>query len=45
MLLNIFFRVLLTFNATALLVIIFAVKSSFTLQKLFDYLGLGWYAN
>ena len=44
MLLNIFFRVLLTFNATALLVIIFAVKSSFTLQKLFDYLELGWYA-
>lgn len=38
MLLNILFRLLLTFNATALLVIIFAVKSGFTVQKLFYYL-------
>lgn len=44
MLLNNLFRLLLTFNATALLVIIFAVKSSFTLQKLFCYLNLGSYA-
>jgi hypothetical protein len=43
MLLNTLFRLLLTFNATALLVIIFAVKSGFTLQKLFDYLDLELY--
>jgi len=43
MLLNTLFRLLLTFNATALLVIIFAVKSGFTLQKLFCYLDLELY--
>lgn len=41
MLLNKLFRLLLTFNATALLVIIFAVKSSFTLQDIFCYLNIG----
>mgnify|MGYP003508444790 CR=1 FL=1 len=39
MFLNTLFRLLLTFNATSLLVIVFSVKSGFTLQKLFDYFG------
>lgn len=39
MFLNTLFRLLLTFNATSLLVIVFSVKSGFTLQKLFCYFG------
>lgn len=39
MFLNTLFRLLLTFNATSLLVIVFSVKSGFTLQKLFAYFG------
>ncbi|SJN19112.1 hypothetical protein [Psychrobacter sp. JB385] len=40
MLLNNLFRLLLTFNATALLVIIFLVQKGFTLQDLFSYLDI-----
>lgn len=41
MLLNRLFRLLLTFNATALLVIIFAVKSGITLQGIFKNFRIG----
>lgn len=40
MFLNNLFRLLLTFNATALLVIIFLVQKGFTLQKIFEYFGV-----
>tara|TARA_R110000751_G_scaffold77336_2_gene156007 strand:+ start:1868 stop:2467 length:600 start_codon:yes stop_codon:yes gene_type:complete len=40
MLLNNLFRLLLTFNATALLVIIYLVQKGFTLQKIFDCFGV-----
>jgi len=40
MLLNNLFRLLLTFNATALLVIIYLVQKGFTLQKIFEYFGI-----
>lgn len=40
MFLNNLFRLLLTFNATALLVIIYLVQKGLTLQKIFQYFGL-----
>lgn len=40
MFLNNLFRLLLTFNATALLVIIFLVQKGFTLQKIFECFGV-----
>lgn len=44
MFLNNLFRLLLTFNATALLVIIYLVQKGFTLQKIFEYFGIGkWF--
>lgn len=40
MFLNNIFRLLLTFNATALLVIIYLVQKGFTLQKIFECFGI-----
>ena len=40
MFLNNLFRLLLTFNATALLVIIYLVQKTITLQKIFLYFGI-----
>lgn len=40
MFLNNLFRLLLTFNATALLVIIYLVQKGFTLQKIFECFGV-----